>query len=233
MADFDKQLAALMSSMQAFASNDGARRSGACATACSELLAWTHLLRGTFSEAPAIVLLDGARAAMLESCAYLAVGLARAAVGAMRLQVDLLLGFSYFVDHPREWEYVCSTGSGFQLKGGIDKYHASMQEEFIVRLKMLDGAKKETRVSQVYGILSAHIHGQSTLTIPRAGVFAEVVSTPPFVDSVVRMQEQVAVAVSNYLAVVFDGHGIDPPEIVMERIAAKLSSSDRRKVFPL
>jgi len=73
---------------------------------CSELLLWLDCLNSQFPNALANELLIGARASMLESVAYIGLGLGRASISAIRTQIDLILAFTYFCEHPREWELV-------------------------------------------------------------------------------------------------------------------------------
>jgi len=74
--------------------------------ACKELLLWIDYLKSLFPESHALELLEGVRASMIESVAYIGLGFGRATIGAIRTQIDLMLGFTYFYDHPREWDMV-------------------------------------------------------------------------------------------------------------------------------
>src|SRR5689334_21553669 len=79
-----------------------------------ELGEWSVYYQANFSSSTSKDLLAGFHSASLETATYICLGLSRAALSAIRLQVDLLLGFSFFCDHPREWEKLVTTGEGFK-----------------------------------------------------------------------------------------------------------------------
>ena len=197
--------------------------------ACRELLIWVDFLQAGMPDCSGKALLNGARASMLETIAYIGLGLGRAAILSMRTQIDLLLGFSYFFDHPREWATVNATGNGFKLKGDIIKYH---QEKigFKNKLTMIE-AHETYSLNEVYRILSAHIHGQSPHTLPKAGNFDELLKTPTFCDSLTELQEQVTRGISNFLLVVFLHDSIQAPEQVLVRVKKGLTLEERMAVF--
>ena len=147
---------------------------------------------------------------MLESVAYIGLGLGRAAIGAIRTQIDLLLGFTYFYDHPYEWNSVKTTGKGFKLRSDIDKHHKDTRKKFASDIDKIEHSEGRSLLS-LYRILSAHIHGQSRLTVPKAGRFVELISSDSFSDSLITLQMQVSISISNYLTAVFLSEGIDPP----------------------
>ena len=197
--------------------------------ACYELLLWVDYLQAGMPDCSGKALLSGARASMLETVAYIGLSLGRAAILSMRTQIDLLLGFSYFFDHPREWEAVCCTGDGFKLKTDILKYHHD-KPGFKKKLSMIEAHEKYS-LNEVYRILSAHIHGQSPLTLPKAGCFDELLYTPSFCASLIELQQEVTRGISNFLLVVFLNDNTQSPEDVMARVKRSLTLKERQVVF--
>lgn len=196
---------------------------------CGELLLWVDYLRSAKPKCSCLELLDGAKSSMLESAAYSGLGLARAAIHSIRTQVDLLLGFSYFFDHPNEWNQVCTTGNGFMLKSDILKYHLE-KPNFKKKLSTIENQNGYS-LNNVYRILSSHIHGMSSHTLPKAGHFIELLYSSSFCNSMVQLQKQVTIAVSNFLLVVFLSDPIQAPEKVVIRVKKSLSLAQRKIVF--
>lgn len=197
---------------------------------CSELLIWLDCLATHFQSSTALELLNGARSSMLEAVAYIGIGFGRATITAIRSQIDLLLAFTYFCDHPQEWDVVQKTGNGFMLRSDIHKYHQETKTNFTKKLALVD-ASEENSLTKVYRILSAHIHGQSPLTTPKSGHFKELFSSHEFITSLIELQQQVDRCLSNYLAVIFMEMNISPPSHVESRIKEQLTTKQRRIVF--
>jgi len=198
--------------------------------ACQELLSWTDFLKSLFPECCASELLDGTKSAMLESVAYIGLGLNRAAIGAMRTQIDLLLAFTFFYNHPHEWDSVNKTGSGFQLRSDIDKYHKDTRKGFASSISIIENSEGSSLLN-IYRILSAHIHGQSPKTIPKAGQFIELISSDSFLNSLIELQFKVSICTSNYLTAIFLSEGINPPLNIGTRIKEQLTPQQRKTIF--
>jgi hypothetical protein len=75
------------------------------------------------------------------------VSLGTSFMDAIRTQVDLMLGFTYFREHTAEWRLVNSTGDGFRLRAEIVKYQCEMEPGrggFKDRLGIMDQVCKPT-----------------------------------------------------------------------------------------
>ncbi len=197
---------------------------------CSELLLWLDILSSQFPLSPAKDLLVGARSAMLESVAYIGLGFGRATITAIRTQIDLILAFTYFCNHPQEWETVSTTGTCFQLRSAIDKYHNETKSNFKKKLAIVEHSENNS-IAKLYKTLSAHIHGQSPLTTPKSGHFNELVKTDTFIESLIEIQKQVDTCLSNYLTVVYIEMNISPPLKISTRIKEQLTPNQRMTVF--
>lgn len=187
-----------------------------------ELVHWLDHLMAIYGSCDASEILMGARASIVETLAYVGMGLGRGALSAMRTQADLFLAFSYFYEHPREWLGVCKFSRGFMLRGDIEKYHRESIPDYRKKIGVLDQAYEFT-LQDVYRILSAHIHGQSSFTLPTSHDFQGLVSSDTFLASVVALQGKLSIALSNVLAVAFLSDGIQPPPTTSSRIQAKLT----------
>lgn len=198
--------------------------------ACKELLVWIDFLKGLFPNCCCPELLNGAKSAILESVAYIGLGLNRAAIGAIRIEIDLLLGYTFFYNHPQEWDLVNKTGDGFMLRFAIDKHHEKHRKNFTNNFRMIENSEGTTLTS-LYRILSAHIHGQSPLTVPQAGKFTELIASDSFLESLIELQLKVSRSVSNYLAAVFLAEEINPPLDIEKRIKEQLTRPQRKLIF--
>lgn len=175
-------------------------------------------------------LLDGTRAACIEAAAYQALGLGRAVVAGIRTQVDLLLSYTYFRDHPAEWKRLCETGEGFMLRGEIERYHRDFDPGFGARLGMLDSLGVE-KLSDLYRIMSAHVHAQSNLTMPSASHLVEVVSPAPFLLTIPDLQRRVAAALSRYLVTIDARLWVDLPRSAVQGVADLFGKAEARQKF--
>ena len=201
----------------------------ACARAAQPVVTWIRWYRIHRPSRSGSELLDGARAAVLEAVGYVNCGLGRAAISAIRTQVDLMLGYSFFREHPAEWRRVCETGEGFKLKSELVKYHREIQSSFAAKLGMIEQASG-LELDKFYSVLSAHIHGQSKHSSPRAQELSELVWTEKLIGEVVQLQEKTANALSNFLLAVHAREWTDLPPTVVAA-AQKLLTATQRPLF--
>jgi len=230
MHNIDEQFDVLIDSISGLDKDICVERMENTIVACRELLIWIDYLKCLFPDSYALDLLEGTRASMLESVAYIGIGLGRAAIGAIRTQIDLMLGFTYFYDHPREWEIVKNVGEGFQLRSDIDKYHKDKRKNFGSNIAQIENSENLSLL-KVYRILSAHIHAQSPSTIPKAGEFGDLISSDSFIDSLIQIQDKSVRCLSNYLTAVFLSDDVNPPFEIGKRIKSQLSPKQRKSVF--
>ncbi len=219
-----------LSEVRDFVNNGGAQYCEAAIAAVSETIGWIHYFQATNGERHATELLAGARASAIEAASYISLGLGRAAITAIRGQVDLLLGFTYFRDHPAEWEFVERTGDGFRLRSAIHRYHEETTPGFASRWSMIRD-KSKYQLPKLYQILSSHIHGQTTLTIPKSNQLKEVVTTAAYVRSIVELQLETTIALSNFLTAVYAPQWPELPIAIVTRVRNLLSPNQRPEFF--
>lgn len=232
MAAFEDQLVEASKAIVAHVHDQGGVLGNACMGAGASVLTWIDWYQRCRPNSCATELLAGARSCVLEAVSYVGLGLGRAALTAIRTQVDLILGFTYFREHPAEWRLVNWTGDGFKLRSDIVKYQCSMEPGrggFNDRLGLIDQANKPT-LEVCYRILSAHVHGQSVNTVAKTGTVGELISAPSILLQVVELQKQTATALSAYLLALHAREWNElPPALV--QWGRSIMSVDQQKIF--
>jgi hypothetical protein len=185
----------------------------------SELfLGWVDYLEAYHLTRTADSLLISARASVRECGAYLAFGLVRSALFALRNKIDLALSWCYFKDHPVEWRNVNQTGEGFKLKQEILKYLGAHIPDFSRRFAiLLDIATRKE--SEPYRLLSAHIHGQSSLVLPNFDSLSDLVSEPDICNECESVVAEVDEYLNDLFLAIFAKNWVALPEVV--RVAAE------------
>jgi hypothetical protein len=140
-----------------------------------------------------------------------------------------LLAYTYFHEHAAEWRRVSRSGDGFKLKAELIRYHIDFTPGFGARRDVLESAAPPS-LDDVYRRLSAHVHGQSSYSIPKVSELKDLVWPEKALEQVVEMQDQAARALSFFLLAV---HGHELTEIPQSFIdeAKKVVSAKQEKVF--
>ena len=193
------------------------------------VVGWLGYLREAQSQATAAELLDGFHAALIEAAGCLAMGLVRPAVFAMRAQVDMLLAWLYFRDHRVEWEHVELTGERYQLASDVLKYLRTYDTRFQARLRLLRGHRTRGE-EDPYRLLSAHVHGQNSATIPPLVRIPELVQPMARCLECVTLQGEISEYLSDVLAAHFAAQWQDLPKSVTESIAGRLGPAALKKL---
>jgi hypothetical protein len=179
----------------------------------ASILSWVNYLKLIHNNHSAIELLDGTESALVESCAYCCLGLGRASIVSIRTQVDLLLSYTYFRDHPKEWKRVQDRGEGFVLFAGIIKHHGEMDTDFNKRHEMVKQVVKPN-LEELYGVMSAHIHAQSALTVPTSHKMKDIVLKKDKMVTILDLQQKTSLALSATLLAIYSKNWRDlPPEL--------------------
>lgn len=229
MPAYAKQLTDYLAAADATAKAHGNPLGERCGANSQRLIEWVHWYRTKRKAEWCKDLLSGVEASIREAAGCVALGLGRAAILAIRTEIDLLLAYTYFHEHPAEWRRVCQTGDGFKLKAELIRYHADFTPGFGTRRDVLEIAAPPS-LDDVYRKLSAHVHGQSTYSIPKISELKDLVWPEKAMEEVVEMQAQAAKALNFFLLAV---HGHELTEIPQPFIddAKNVLSAKQEKVF--
>lgn len=197
----DKQVGDLLSGVHKFTSKEGLRVVTEVEMRSRLFLAWIPYLNNA-KTGTADDLLDGAVSSLREVAACSGLGLVRPALLAMRTQIDLILSWLYFKDHRVEWEYVNLTGDGFKLKKEILEYLMRYFSSFGRRFGILKGVIVRKEVDP-YRLLSAHIHSQSSNTLPLVDDLKDVVGDISVINELPMLAHEVDEYLSDILFSVF------------------------------
>ena len=181
----------------------------------TSILLWINYLRSVHHNRAAIELLNGTESALIESCAYCCLGLGRAAIAAIRTQVDLLLGYTFFRDHPVEWKTLHESSEDYRLFSKIIKYHGEVDPHFKNRLDIINKIVIPTN-QELYRVMSAHIHAQSTFTIPSFTKMEDLVLDQVKIESIIKLQQETSKALSALLLAIYGKNWINlPPKLYL------------------
>ena len=230
MIPLSDQVDSCLAKLQSFVDDEGKDIGSAAAAEISEIVLWLNYFEKAADSHVASELLSGARSFVVESISYLSLGLGRAAIAAIRGQVDLLTSYTFFRDHPNEWRLVQHTGKGFKLRKAVFDYHENGNPGFKSRLGTLE-AKYDYSLVKIYQILSAHLHAQATIVVPTTKLVDEIVLPKLFVRTIVELQGKTALAISNFLLAVYAKDWPDLPPEVVTRVKNVLDPQKRPKFF--
>ena len=230
MTSYKDQLSEAVTSINEIVARCGSVQGEACAKAAQPIVDWVRWYRAHHWSESGSELLDGTRAAVLEAVGYVSLGLGRAAIASIRTQLDLVLGYSFFREHPAEWRRVSETGDGFKLKSELVKYHREMQSSFGEKLSMIEQGSG-IRLDDVYRVLSAHIHGQSKYSIPKCTELKQLVWPEKRLSEVVVLQDRAAKALSNFLLSVHARAWTELPPAFVAAGKRILTDAQRKRFF--
>ena len=187
-------------------------------------VSWLDYLRNSQATGTADELLDGFHAALIEAAGCLTMGLVRPAVFSIRAQVDILVAWLYFKDHRVEWDHVELTGQKYRLVTEVLKYLRTYRAGFRDRFVLLR-SKRTQGDEDPYHLLSAHIHGQNTATLPPLVRIQQLVQDGDRCREGVDLQSEVSEYISDILASCFATEWFDLPDPVTESLAERLEPS--------
>jgi hypothetical protein len=198
--------------------------------ACKPLVLWLQYLRANHSTGTADSLLEATACAAREAIACLALGLVRPALASLRAQIDMCLAWLYFKDHPVEWQRVQDTGDGFQLKSDVLKYLTETVQKHKSRSGLLRDCKTR-QLDDPFRLLSAHIHGQSEMTLPAVNELKDIVATPAAQNDVLRLQAECSEFINDLFWSVFADRWASIPIELQRMLDARFKSSAQRAAF--
>ncbi|WP_426314101.1 hypothetical protein ACN9MF_23500 [Methylobacterium fujisawaense] len=163
--EFREQVENLLSSVSVHANGDGPNLCEAVYNASTNILFWIEYLKKSELTGCCDGFLDGLRSSIVETAGCLSLGLVRPAIFSIRGQIDIILAWIYFKDHPVEWSNLQEKGENYMLKSGIVKYLEEFYIGYTTRFAALLSVKTRTE-KDPYGVLSAHVHSQSQYVVP-------------------------------------------------------------------
>jgi hypothetical protein len=194
------------------------------------VLHWVDYLRETELTGYCDQILDGVRATAVEASGCIALGLVRPAIFALRAQIDATVAWLYFKDHPIEWEFLLRTGEGFKSRSEAIDYCSQFVDKFSTRFSILSSHKKR-QVDQPYKLLSAHIHGQSTMVIPTFQTLDAMVYPEKQCREAVSLQMEVSEYIGDIFMAYFASKWPSLPEEILKSVKSRLPSDKQAKLF--
>lgn len=195
-----------------------------------ELLNWLSFLNSYKRTGVADELLDAVACAIRETAACVALGLVRPALFSMRTQIDLVLAWLYFKDHPVEWRLVNRTGDGFKLKKELVDYLSNTTDGFGLRYGILKQTSTRKELD-TYRLLSAHIHGQSSPVLPAMHDLSDVVHAEGICKEVTVLARELTEYVGDVLYAVYAPEFSSIPPSIVTEINTRFISNDQKKDF--
>lgn len=194
------------------------------------MMHWLDYLIAAKLTGTANCLLFGTQSAVREGVSCIALGLVRPALASLRLQVDLSLGWLYFKDHAVEWSRVQGTGEGFKLKTELMKYLAEHYPRFKARMGILIECRQRTQ-DDPYRLLSAHIHAQSEMAVPKIVEPSDIVGSKEHQDEVVRLQFECSEFVNDIFWSVYADRWSALSEVLRHSLDARFKTPAQRVEF--
>ncbi|MDP9990380.1 hypothetical protein J2W28_000237 [Variovorax boronicumulans] len=194
----------------------------------TELLQWIKYILESQLTGTADNLINGLLCSIREAAACAALGLVRPALFAMRSQVDLTLAWLYFKDHPVEWNSVNERGESFKLKKEILDYLTLNFPGFSARLSLLTEVKLRTTVDP-YKLLSAHVHAQSELVLPKTENLADVVHEKSLSIECVGIAKETCEYISDILICFYTNNWDAIPAGITQAIEKRLDKKINHK----
>ncbi|RYG99729.1 MAG: hypothetical protein EON58_02845 [Alphaproteobacteria bacterium] len=228
--NFDIETSELATAINQRLSGAGSQIASSIYSAAIPILSWINYLHTSELTGHCDEFLDGLRASIVETIGCGASGLVRPSIYSMRTQIDIILSWLYFKDHPVEWTKVEDTGEGFVLKRDALEYLKSNIRHFEARLAALT-AKRTRQLQDPYKILSAHVHAQGLSVLPNHGKLMTLIGTPQVCSELAPMQVEVAEYIGDVLLSCFGPKWASLPEPLVTAAKARLEEKQISVVF--
>ena len=191
---------------------------------------WLLYLKKNKTTGVADSLLDGTISAVREAICCTTLGLVRPAINSLRLQLDLALAWIYFKDHSIEWERVQRSGEGFKLKTELIKYLGDNDERFGARFGLLKQVASR-KLEDPYRVLSAHIHGQSEIVLPRISSPTDIVAPATAQDELLQLQTEVAEYINDLFMSMYADQWTSLPDALRTTLLSRFKTPEQRATF--
>lgn len=224
---YQAQIDKLLEAVSVFGRSEGVRLSKEIESNALLLIRWIEFLNGSKKTQCADELLDGVICAVRETAACLSMGLVRPALFSLRAQIDLVLTWLYFKDHPVEWRNVNQSGEGFKLKTEILKYLMEMYPGFGARFGLLKQTKNR-KEEDPYRLLSAHIHAQTTAVVPNVVDLSDAVASAATASECAEIESEVCEYLHDILTCVYLEDHYKFSSEVIDNIMGRLATEKQR-----
>jgi hypothetical protein len=224
------QVAQLSSAAAALAAQEGADICIAVEEQSLLLVRWLGYLHNFHQTGTANSLLHAVSSSIRETAACLSLGLVRPALFSLRSEIDLLLAWLFFKDHPVEWRLVNRTGEGFWMKKEILEYLAGHYIGSKQRLSLLKQIKKR-KEDEPYRLLSAHVHGQSEAVLPIVADLKDSISSAHDVIAATAVCFEVSEYISDVLLSVYSADWQALPIEITASVLGRFASDPQKTEF--
>jgi hypothetical protein len=146
----------------------------------------------------------------------------RPAIFSIRSQLELVLAWIYFNDHPVEWRNFEKTGKEFPMRGVLVKYFHANSDRFTDRLKILAKVRKR-KDEDPYSLLSIYVHSVTAGAAPLVGQLSTVVQSATRCDECVKLQEEVSEYLTDVLSAWYANRWMDFPPALKAGLQKRLS----------
>ncbi len=225
-----KNVDKLISKINIFSEKSGSKISQEVEKKSTLLLHWIKYLNAHHLTGSADYLISSVAPSLREVAATLSLGITRPAIFSLRSQIDLVLTWLYFKDHPIELEYVNSTSDGFKMKKDLIIYLSTYYEPFGHRFGILKLIKKR-KFEEPYRFLSAHIHGQSSVVLCNTTEFHEVVRSQEECEEHITAVYEVTEYLNDVLLAVYADNWASLPTEIRVAAEARFSTAIQKADF--
>ena len=225
MADSsDDQVSALLASVTVHSGKHKGEYVEKIGAATRNLLVWLEYLSSSVSRKSADRLLDATQAAIIETAGCLSLGLVRPAIFSIRVQLELVLAWIYFNDHPIEWGRFETTGIDYQLPAAALKYLRNNSDRYHDRFEVLSKNRRRVNIDP-YAILSIHVHSNSPYSAPTIGPLSALVRPEATCEECVGLQQEVVEFVTDVLASWYADKWHDLPSEIKSELRKRMTGA--------
>ena len=228
--NFRKQVKSLAAATSKHSNKSGTKLCKNVYEQALPLLEWLDYLRTSETTGTADLLLNGVQAAIIEVAGCLVLGFVRPAVFSIRAEVDMILAWLYFKDHPIEWHHIEHIGKGFKLKAELIDYLEEFFPHYKERYALLLQTKQR-KEDEPYKLLSAHVHSQSAATVPTIGALDKLVSDENLCSECVLLQNEVTEYINDVLLSCFADKWASLPGSTVDKTKKRLSGPQLKNLF--
>jgi len=189
---------------------------------------WLSFLRATISTHIADAMLDATQATIIEIAGCLSLGLVRPAIFSIRTQIELLLAWVYFNDHPVEWRHIQGHLRDYPMRARLLQYMNNNNERFQPRFQMLL-RKRTRRTEDPYGLLSVHVHSSSTFASPQVVPLPALIGGATACSECIEMQVEVGEYLNDTMGAWYADRWVDFPPEVRAAVQARLSAPELKE----